>query len=280
MLSSDSQKRTDRLRKGMPSNEDLRLFPSADRVFYEKAPLAEVVVQLKFPPILAIQVDPPAAFQELVRGAFPLLEEASSLAQMPIPVELRQLIVAQSGGTTFQFLTEDRKNIITLAKDSLTYSTTKYSMWEDFKKQCFVALDALEEIYRPSFYNRIGLRYIDAIDRAAVNKGGVSWSKLLKPHILGELACPNVESNIELAARQIRVGLPSGQGSLLLQHGFSGQIGENNRKYIIDFDFFRETKTEIDNAENILESFHSLAGSAFRWCISDELHNALGPKSM
>jgi len=47
-------------------------FPDSKRAFYGKNPLEEVVCQLRFPPILRIEVETPAVFQDKVRQVFPL----------------------------------------------------------------------------------------------------------------------------------------------------------------------------------------------------------------
>ena len=63
------------------------LFPPAQRVFYLKAPLIQVTCQLTFPPLLTIEKELPAAFQERVRFPFPVAREtgqplvASSIAR-------------------------------------------------------------------------------------------------------------------------------------------------------------------------------------------------------
>src|SRR6266852_706318 len=46
-------------------------FPEFTRVIYQRNPLVEVVCQLRFSPILRIDTDPPAEFQDRIRSAFP-----------------------------------------------------------------------------------------------------------------------------------------------------------------------------------------------------------------
>ena len=50
-------------------------FPPSDRVVFEENTIEEVICQLRFPPILAIVSDVPAAFQERVREKYPLYKQ-------------------------------------------------------------------------------------------------------------------------------------------------------------------------------------------------------------
>lgn len=47
------------------------LFGHYDRYQYAKSPLVEVICQLRFPTILSIGSQEPAAFQEAIRREFP-----------------------------------------------------------------------------------------------------------------------------------------------------------------------------------------------------------------
>jgi uncharacterized protein (TIGR04255 family) len=196
-----------------------------------------------------------------------------------MPQELLQLMAGQGSG--YQFFTEDRFSNILLRPDSLSLTTSKYSRWEHFRGQLRSPLAALVEIYRPSFFQRIGLRYRDAIDRAQLGLANTRWSELIQPRILGELAFPQFEANLEnIFNRSIRVKMPDGSGSIIMKHGLGNVQGRAEANYIIDLDFFTEQKTEVQNAEPTLNHFNTKAGSAFRWCITDRLSGALGPTEL
>lgn len=47
------------------------LYSDSPRVHYDKAQLAEVICQLRFPSILAISAREPADFQDAIRSMFP-----------------------------------------------------------------------------------------------------------------------------------------------------------------------------------------------------------------
>src|SRR5947209_5365304 len=62
---------------GDPRGSRERHMPDAasqPKTLYRRSPLLEVIVQLCFPPILRIEAEKPAAFQDLVRSDFPYFE--------------------------------------------------------------------------------------------------------------------------------------------------------------------------------------------------------------
>jgi len=269
----------------MPEATD-ELFPFSARVIYAKAPLVQVIAQVRFPPILKIEGHPPAEFQDRIRRIFPLLEKhtnpfAMQLSQFgQLPPEVVQALGQQLSGIAYIFLTEDRATNVNLAPDSLTVTTNAYRTWEDFRDQMRRPLQALVEVYEPTFFSRIGLRYVDAINRANIGMADRPWSELLNKPILGELALAHFERNIDNVTKFVRIKLPDSSGSLQLRHGFAIVQGQSEVAYSLDFDFSREQRTEVADAESVFDRFNRLAGRAFRWCITDALHDALEPADL
>jgi uncharacterized protein (TIGR04255 family) len=262
------------------------LFPETPRCVFKHAPLAQVVCQLRFPPILAIEASVPAAFQDRIRGMLPLYERStpSVLPQIPqigqLPAEIIQMLGA-SAATQHLFKTEDRATTLNLTTDAISLTTTKYPRWPSFRQLLSEPLRALIDIYKPAFFTRIGLRYSNAITRQNIGLGEMPWSALFRHELLGELSIPQFEKSLDaLATRALRLRLPNGEGAVLLRHGLGIVTGvpvPSQPSYVIDLDFFRDEKTELSRAEPILDRYHELAGHAFRWAISETLRVALGP---
>lgn len=257
-------------------------FPPADRVRYGKPPLVQVICQLRFPTILKIESLPPAEFQERIRRDFPLLERAANpFGGGPAPnAEMLQVIAANFGinpGTAWNFFSEDRISSIALATDSLSLTTQSYSLWEDFVRRLRAPVEGLIELYQPSFFSRIGLRYQDVIMRSNLGLASVPWYELLKKEVLGEMAIPEIEANLQDARRMLRMRTPNGSGFITLLHGLGMRPGSEERGYMIDFDFSAEPKVEVKDAWASLDDLHSGVGRAFRWCIQDRLHSAMEP---
>jgi uncharacterized protein (TIGR04255 family) len=186
-------------------------------------------------------------------------------------------MVPRVSAVAYSFQTEDRAVTLSLSPESISLSTGTYTQWESFRSCLQGPLRALNEIYRPSFFSRIGLRYVDAIERGRVGLSGAKWSQLLRPEILAELQLPQFEDNLRDLQRMIRVSFPEGGGSMLLRHGLGQVQGHDETCYMIDFDFYTDRKTEVQDAERVLDGFNGRAGHAFRWCITGILHQSLGP---
>jgi uncharacterized protein (TIGR04255 family) len=254
-------------------------FPDSPRVIYKQNPLVEVICQLKFPPILKIDTEPPASFQERIRKEYPLLQE-SSTDQQPLPPAIAKLIgQAVPGffqGQAYTFLSEDQQAKVVLTREFLAVSTAHYTRWEDFRSRLRTAVDALTLSYEPSFFLRLGLRYRDVIRKSMRGLEHLDWSKLLGPHILGELGSPTLSNAIRHAARDVLISLDDGKGQVRVLHGLIKEEKEKGLSYSIDSDFFYEGRTELKDAFKHLDSFNREAGRLFRWCITPLLHKHLG----
>ncbi len=263
------------------SDDRERLFPRSQRVIFEKAPLKQVVCQVRFPTILKIG-ETPADFQERVRQMFPLYEKGPEVnvpIATPLPPQVIQALRNQIGGMPHRFMTVDRSSTIILALESLSLSTSAYTRWEEFLNLFRSPLAALNEIYKPPFFSRVGLRYINQIERDKIGLArDRSWSNLIQDQVLGELSIAVFEKNADMATRQVKLTMPNNAGNILFQSGILGTSAKDNRAFMIDFDFSKEGQIGVNDAEPLLFEFHKLAGDAFRWAIKPELHDALDPK--
>ena len=238
----------------------------------------QVVCQLRFPPILRIESQPPADFQEYIRGTFPLFQRVQGMANQQVPPEFLRIAGLSEASVTYHFRTEDELNTLALTSNSISLTCDKYERWEQFRDLIGRAIKNFEEIYKPSSYTRIGLRYINVVSRDAINLQERPWSALIRGELLGELVDPLWEQRTFEARSQIRLRMSHDSGAIFLQHGIGSVDGSQETVYVIDFDFYKEAKTEVGSGLAVLEKFHDRSGRAFRWCITDELHQALGPK--
>ena len=257
-------------------------FPPSNREVYRKNPLDEVICQLRFPTILQVATENPAQFQNAIRHKYPLYnregplsaglpkEIADILAAVPVPMGLQQ--------SEHRFLTEDESRIITLTQDFIAIAEKEYSSWESCRTEVGNAESAFREIYQPSFYSRIGLRYRDVVDRNELGLEDCPWSELLNPHIAGVLGADDLKDEPQDIRTQSLIRLPEVPGGFVrLSHGLSQRPEERTQVYLIDADFYTEERSELDDAFAKLDSFNEIAGRLFRWAVTDRLRNALEP---
>lgn len=257
------------------------LFPEVERVVYGKAPLVEVICQVRFPADLRIETTAPAEFQQRIREQFPLLTQRNRAVLSTVPPDIAKAfesVLPPTGGSTiWQFNTEDGAHTLELLKDNLTLVSRNYRNWGDFSSLFRGPFTALCDLYAPKFFTRVGLRYRDIIQRSKLGLGETPWSTLLKPHVLAEVAQPGFEARTEVASRDLLLKLPGHGAKVRLQHGFAQIEGSPEQIYLIDCDFFVE-RTEAAHVDSALQYFHGNAARFFRWCITDSLHQAMEPR--
>lgn len=255
-------------------------FPESQRVVYEKNPLDEVICQLRFPTILKIDSQEPAAFQEAIRKEYPVFEEPQALSvergAQPIPPEVLRAM-GLNARPVYKFKSADDRWAVALARDFVALTDGDYETWEAFKEHLEAPLSALQAQYQPAFFTRIGLRYRDVIKRSALGLGDVPWGQLLAPHIAGELGSLS-EKEVEATTRQVEIHLDTGRVRTV--HGLAKDEETSEFVYVIDADFFTEGRTEAKDVQATLKFFNRHAGRLFRWCIGDRLHAAMCPRPL
>lgn len=257
------------------------VFPDSPRVIYEKNTLATVICQLRFPPVLRVDSDAPADFQDRIRDAYPLFNEKRS-PELPaeLPPEIARLLASElpiSGSAHYEFASADENWTVTLTKEFLALTAKRYERWEDFKEHLCAPRESLNEIYRPAFCSRIGLRYRNVIRRSALDLGDIDWSLLLEKPILGELSVPEFAPRIKNSQRELVVELED-EGQVRIKHGLKKNPETDETFYVIDADYFTEKRTEVNDAIDTLDRFNRESGRLFRWCITERLHDAMGPQ--
>lgn len=255
--------------------------PEFERVIYKRNPLVEVVCQLRFPPILKISHQEPVEFQDTIRLKYPLFE--TTRVQLPSEISqfVQQLGLPLQSDVAYNFKSEDQSWGLSLTKDFIALTTSSYEHYEQFKKRLEEALEIFENIYKPSFYTRIGLRYQDLIIRSKLGIEDKNWSELIAKHIASELHEPNFSSSIQTIVKSLVLRTEIGQ--INLNHGLvnvkEAQGDSNEIAYLFDADFYTEQKIEGNrDVWNILNQFNQSAGRLFRWSITDTLHNAMQPQ--
>jgi uncharacterized protein (TIGR04255 family) len=271
----------------MPSIDDL--FKPYDREVYKRAPdvLLRVIMQVRFPRNLRLESNQPVEFQEAVIKNFPLYERTMNM-QLPDGVQLSpdmmQMIAAQAGvaaSAGHQFLSEDHNTTISLTSDQMAVAVgPNYTTWDDFREVLEEAIGALTKLYKVPFFTRVGLRYQDAIHRETLNIPDSPWTSLIQRKLLGAFPFDKFESSTLIANHQIALTLPENLGRMAIRHGLVIIPGKTGQAYGLDFDLSCQPKIETSDVLQRLDRFHDVAGRAFRWSLTDELRQVLGPEPL
>ena len=267
--------------------EQIVLFPEAKRVIYKKNPLDRVICQLRFPAILRIDAESPVEFQDRVRREFPnYAEKIDILVDLPLqfqnrsPHESVTEIPRTSGTKNHEFSSEDGQWKINLTRTFIALTTNTYRVWEDFKNNLKIPLNALIDVYSPAHFSRIGLRYRDVIQRSILGLYGVSWTKLLNPQILGVLADSKMGKSIQNSQSVYEIRLPDEESTVRMSTQLTQDRNRNEICYVIDSDFFNANKHVATDVIGSLNDFNKHASRLFRWCITERLHESMEPEEL
>lgn len=261
------------------------MFSSESRCIYRSNQLAEVICQLRFPEILSISTTVPAEFQEAIRSEFPLYTQrkempAPKLTGTPGSISLQK----QEPVTNYQFASADGAWRVNLTSKFISLSCTRYTCWEDFARRLDKPLAAFIKIYKPAFFDRVGLRYLNFISRSALDLEGVPFAELIAPCYLGPMGEEDVnEAACSRSSVDAEVGIRGGCRVKL--HAGPGMVKRNGQpdkelKFIFDQDLFMAGQVPVNLSAGALQTLHSQAYAIFRGAITDKLHEAMDPKSL
>lgn len=252
-------------------------FPEVDRVFYQKSPLVEVVARAGFPATLTIESEKPVELQKCLKAFFPFYELHT---EQRLGDELSGGAAETLIDVSHEFKTEDENWSLVLEKDGFKFSTTTYKEWVQFRPRLETIYNAIARIYDLPFFTVLALEYKDIVARTELGlPKDTDWSKLIQPYVLGELATQIVrEDDLLSSSRQFLVRLSGNDGYLGVEHGLAEAEDKSETAYLIKFTFIVKRKVEIPDAISIYDTFNRRARNFFRWCITEDLHQAMEPK--
>lgn len=257
------------------------MFSTEARCRYHKNQLGEVICQLRFPEILTIEANIPAEFQEAIRAAFPLY---SSRKETPAPKLVNGRLEPQQPNNNYQFVSEDGHWRVNLTSTFISLACNHYTCWEDFAKKLDMPLAAFIRVYRPAYFERVGLRYLNFISRKDLGLEATPFRDLMQSPYLGilsdeeipETATGRATVDCELAIRGgCRAKIHAGPGLVK-----RGGIDSKEVHFIFDQDLFMPGKVAVNLSAGALETLHSQADAIFRGSITDTLHDAMEPVAL
>ena len=248
---------------------------------YEKNQLIETICQLRFPTILSIDTKEPADFQDTIRAAFPGYSVQMDSVTGPDgkPAQVKN----------HSFITEDGTFKLSLTKDFIALSTMRYPGWEAFARTLDEPLGQFIRIYHPAFFQRVGLRFINAVSREKLDLTSRRWNDLFQPQYLGVLDDDEVnEADVAKCAVDVErrldercgVKIHAGPGNVRRQMRRGNEVQtvqEKEARFILDLDVYANGNTKLGTAAETLQQLHVWADKLFSDAITDVLHEAMEP---
>ena len=261
------------------------MFFHAKRSIYSKNQLLEVMCQYRFLPILRVETEVPSDFQEALREDYPRY----SCRKDQQPPKMQMLAgqiprLEQSAPTNNHcFSSEDGLWRVNLTKDYLTLTAGRYTIWEEFARRLDKVLYQFIQVYRPACFQRVGLRYINAVSRTALELEQTPWRELIEEKYLGFMDDETIpETAFGRCTQDVEMALPGGcrlklhTGPGLVHRGVVA--GDREVKFVLDIDVSVNGNLPVNKAVEALNTLHVHAWSVFRGAITDTLHDAMGPK--
>lgn len=261
------------------------LFSDHPRTHYRNAPAHEVICQLRFPSILTINSVEPADFQEAIRAEFPQYARRQDAA----PPRITGLgspnpkVEQQPPVTNHNFVSEDNQWKLNLTKDFIALSTLSYPGWEEFARMLDKPLAAFIQLYKPAYFQRVGLRYLNIVSRTTLDLEDVSWRELFTPAYLGSMAEADLaEDRVVNCGCDTQFKLDSSCTAKI--HAGIGRLKTNiphapqdpEVKFIFDMDLSMGGNTACGLAAAALETLHGHSSRVFEGAITDRLRDAMG----
>lgn len=186
------------------------------------APVYYTVAQVQFNPVLDLDGYVPAIQPKMREAHFPdykkevfqrlvLPFSGTGQGQMAAPTVTPQ--------TRYLFGDIDGRSLFLLETNAMSFQTTNYETFEAFSETFLKGLGILYDALRLDFVERIGLRYLDAVQPS---KDGETLRNFLVPEVLG-LALRG-EGQLQHSVSETIVSTAAGQlvSRVLIRHG---QVG-------------------------------------------------------
>jgi len=263
-------------------------FKEVKRVIYKNNPIVQVVCQLRFPRILSINERAPVDFQDFIRKDYPNYNVAIEQQQqfmLETGIESPPKVIQNEKINNYMFSSVEEHWQINLTSTFLSLTSSNYKRWEDFYSRLQVPLNALKKVYKPAFFERIGLRYINAYRRSALKIDTKTyWTELISPFALGFLSNKDISEEITgySATSDIDLGNDA-MARIITSTGFVGDIlfqKNPELSFIVDSDLYFKSKKEINDLDKSLESLHEYSGRLIRNIITEKLHQAMEPEEI
>ena len=240
-------------------------------ILLEDPPLARVLVQVRFAPVLAVATESfVGPFQQALAESYPIGSSGVEFAiNMPAPAEAPPTATETR---LWRFETVDGFSRVTLATSFVAFETELYEGHKAFLSALLHVLEAVAEHIKPVQVQRAGIRYVQWLTESAdLERVG----EFFRPELLGVVAVPEAAEHLDLCLTQARHSvdgmtlaarwgrLPAGAGMDIIVQPV------DKPSWVFDIDVFDEARSLFDPAELVerAESYSRRQYQFFRWAI-------------
>lgn len=147
-----------------------------------QAPLFYVLAQVKFNQLMQLKSFVPEIQEKFRRQGFPdVTSEVQSVVHINSNESDNSPKVSNSSTNRWSFMNANRTEGFMLTVDSFIYHTTNYKSSDDLIEKVKLGLSVLHEVVVLNYFERVGLRFLDAV----IEAGNHKLDDYLKPGLLG-----------------------------------------------------------------------------------------------
>lgn len=174
----------------------------------------------------------------------------------------------------WRFTTDDGAFIVVLVADSVTIETRRYTRWSEFRATVERVVELLAQRFEPEIELRVGLRYVDRMQRDGVTRP-LEWGAHLQPALHGIVGHDSLGRAVVSQQQQITLDLGNGDGVCRFVHGTLST--DHDLEYVLDYDLFRQEARPFETSAILaaLDVFNTEALKLFQASLAPGTKKAL-----
>lgn len=245
-----------------------------ERLEFIQNPLVDVILRLDFAPILDVDTQEILAkFQRGIKQWFPYYEKKTeylhridSLTIGSKPIEF----------LAHDFISKDRSQIISISQTAFVINFKQYKSFKQFEDIFKNNWKLFKNAFStPSMITRLGLRYVNLIEKEKFMNKDETWSDLINPELVPELKnYMQIKNHCYIKSLNKDIGLCLQNDNVNLRLAILKAAEEEKDAFLIDIDSFLEDKTNGIIEEEINEritNFNIKTRNIFRPLITPRL---------
>ncbi len=252
----------------------------------DQAPVYLVLTEVRFNPIMGLEAYIPTIQEQLRRNGFPDFKRRVS-QQLVLPMNAAENVPASapsfSNQISYVFADMQGQQVLTLSPHALSFQTTIYENFELFASSFLKALTIVHETIELNYFDRIGVRYLDAI----VPYHPENFDDDVVPEVIGlkrllhgQVVYSFNETLVKEGAEQLIARTYIQQGELAIPADLVGHAPKfanrfmaiNGLHAILDNDAALEQREvfSLERIQTILQKVHTRASQSFKTMVKPE----------
>ncbi len=253
------------------------------KIVYKNNPLIQVIIQIMFPTIIELNTEDPITFRNLIKVDFPYYKLNLDNQQEIVfnPNDNNEMVPSVKNNNTVRnhtFVSKDGSYMVNLTNSFISLSTVAYEHWEKFSEKLTSILNIFNKIYDVPFYERIGLRYIDAYSKDLLNLTEYNWNQLINSPWIGAMIFDRDDDSYLNSSIDTEFKL--NETSTAKIHAGLGTVNNTQKAFIIDSDFITISSIPFDDIDKKINYLHNEAKIFIESAILEPLKKAMIPEEI